>query len=358
MNMKITGIPQIPQIFRLKSAESAESLFVFCFSVESVYACFRRTICTMTAPVLVLDVGGTKLAAGIMLPTDRLVCRAETATRAQEGAAAILARLIALGHAVLADYRRQETNPPMPAAIGLASAGYIDADSGQVLFATDNLPGWMGQNLSERLTAAFALPAFVANDAHCFTLAEAVLGAGRRYRHVLVVAVGTGVGGGSVVAGRLYTGWQGRAGAIGHLVVEPTGGRRCSCGLSGCLESYTATRIMVAESGYPSIQTLAADYAAGAAMPAVDAAAGWLGIGLASLAHTLGPEVIVVGGSVGLLGERYLAAVRQSFVAHTMPIHAITPILPALLQADSGLFGAGLLARQGCESCDDSHFAK
>ena len=78
----------------------------------------------------------------------------------------------------------------------------------------------------------------------------------------------------------------------------------------------------------------------------MDEAAHWLGVGLASLGHVLGPEAIVVGGSVGLLGERYLAQVQRSFIQHSMALHQVIPILPAQLQADSGLLGAGVLARQ------------
>ena len=101
---------------------------------------------------------------------------------------------------------------------------------------------------------------------------------------------------------------------------------------------------MVARSGYPSIQALSADYRAGVPVPAVDEAAGWLGYGLASMAHVLAPEAILVGGSVGLLGESYLAQVRAAFWRHTLASHRDIPLLPTALGADSGLIGAGLLA--------------
>jgi glucokinase len=184
----------------------------------------------------------------------------------------------------------------------------------------------------------------VDNDVNCFALAEAVLGAGRGYRHLLLVAVGTGVGGGLIVGGRLYRGRRGGAGEIGQLLVVPDGGRPCSGALTGCLEAYAATSVMVARSGYPSIQALAADYQAGVPVAAVDEAAGWLGSGLASMAHMLAPEAILVGGSVGLLGENYLAQVRAAFWRHTLASHRATPLLPTALGADSGLIGAGLLA--------------
>ncbi len=300
-----------------------------------------------TPPILTLDVGGTKLAAGIMWANHKIICRKGTRTLAHEGAPAILARLLELSRAVLETFAHEHKHSSPPLAIGLASAGYIDHATGTVLFATENLPGWTGQRLAAQLHAALGLPAFVENDAACFGLAEATLGAGRGYRHVLVVAVGTGVGGGIIVNGELYTGWQGRAGAIGHLVVEPVSGRPCTCGLAGCLESYTATRIMVANSGFSTIQLLAEHYRRGGSAPAVDEAARWLGIGLASLAHVVGPQAIVIGGSIGLLGERYLVQVRLSFKEHATLLHRSIPILPAQLEIDSGLLGAGVLARRG-----------
>ena len=307
------------------------------------------TLSQLHPPVLTLDVGGTKLAAGIMLADNRIVCRKGTRTLAHEGAVAILDRLLELSRKVLESFAHEYKHIGPPQAIGLASAGYIDRATGTVLFATENLPGWTGQPLAVQLKTALGLPAFVENDAACFGLAEAILGAGQGYRHVLVVAVGTGVGGGIIVNGDLYTGWQGRAGAIGHLVVEPVAGRPCTCGLSGCLESYAATRIMVANSGFPTIQVLADHYRRGGTAPAVDEAARWLGIGLASLAHVIGPQAIVIGGSIGLLGERYLTQVRLSFKEHATLLHRSIPILPAQLEADSGLLGAGVLARRGLQ---------
>ena len=300
----------------------------------------------MTAPICVMDIGGTKLAAGVMLADNTIHYRHELPTLAQEGAQAVFQRLTTLGAQVLAAY--QQAQPTLPVgAIGVASGGQIEPNTGQVVHATDNIPGWTGLPLGERLATHFGLPAFVENDANCFALAEAKLGAGQGYRHLLVVAVGTGVGAGIVINGRLYSGWEGKAGEVGHFCVEPVNGRPCTCGLSGCLESYTATRIIVAQSGYPTIQVLATDYNAGQAIPAVDEAALWLGRGLATMAHVLGPEALVVGGSVGLLGERYLSQVRESYRQHAMLSYRRIPILAAQLAADTGLLGAGLWARQG-----------
>lgn len=292
------------------------------------------------ATVLALDVGGTKLAAGLLGPDNQLRLRQETPTRAEEKAEAIFSRLLALARRLLV----AEDEPV--AAIGVASAGQIDPDTGDVVFATDNLPGWTGLRLGRRLAQALALPVYVENDVNCFALAESVLGAGQGYRHLLLVAVGTGVGGGIIANGELYSGSLGRGGEVGHMRVDPSQDRPCTCGLAGCLEVYAATRIILAHSEFDSIHELAAYYRAGGEIPAVDEAALWLGRGLASLAHILGPEAILVGGSVGLLGAHYLEAVRASFKEHAMQSYRTTPILPNQLAADSGLLGAGILARR------------
>ncbi|MEZ4728214.1 MAG: ROK family protein [Caldilineaceae bacterium] len=229
-------------------------------------------------------------------------------------------------------------------------ADRLNLDRPGLVHATDNIPGWTGLPLGQQLADSFALPTFVENDANCFALAEAALGAGQGYRHLLVVAVGTGVGAGIVINSRLYSGWQGKAGEVGHLCIEPVNGRPCTCGLTGCLESYTATRIIVANSGYAAIQHLAAAYCAGKAIPEVDEASLWLGRGLETMAHVLGPAAIIIGGSVGLLGARYLDLVQHSYYAHAMLSYRTIPILAAQLAADTGLLGAGIWARQGLDA--------
>lgn len=298
----------------------------------------------MSTQFLALDVGGTKLAAGLLVGNS-LQARQEVPTLAAEGAESILARLVQLAQAVVGQASA------LPVAGGVASAGQIDPDSGDVVFATDNLPGWTGLALGRRLAEALGFPVFVENDVNAFALAEAQFGAGRGYRHQVLVAVGTGVGGGIVVDGKLYSGHLGRGGEIGHICVV-RGGRPCTCGQIGCLESYAGMRVMMPASGYDSLHVLAEDYRAGKSIPAVDEAAQWLGHGLAVAAHMLGPQVLLVGGSIGLLGERYLDAVRQSYQIAAMKSYRDIPILPTQLGADSGLLGAGLYARQRMGSGD------
>lgn len=300
----------------------------------------------LAEPILVFDIGGTKVAAGVLEPGFTISQRREIATGAADGPERVATRIVALGRAVLAAYAAAKQGELQPQRVGVASAGQIDRQTGVVNYATFHLPGWIGFPLGERLAAGLELPVHIDNDVNCHTLAEAVQGAGRPYHHFLLAAVGTGVGGGIVIGGKLYRGRRGGAGEIGQVMLEPVNGRLCSDRLTGCLEVYTATSVMVQRSSYASVQALAADYTAGVAVAAVDEAAGWLGRGLASIAHVLAPDALLIGGSAVLLGERYLAAVRASYRQQTLPSHREIPLLFTQLGADSGLIGAGLVASE------------
>lgn len=296
-------------------------------------------------PVLVIDIGGTKVAAAVMLPNATICARAEIATAAVLGPQCVVERIGELGRRVLAAFAQEQPNLPASQQTSVASAGQIDRATGVVSYATFHLPGWIGFPLGEQLSAALGIPVSVDNDVNCHALAEAKLGAGRPFSHFLLAAVGTGIGGGIVIDGKLYRGRLGGAGEIGQLCIDP-GGRPCSGDLQGCLEVYAASSVMVEASGYPSIQALAADYRAGAAIPAVESAAQWLGRGLALIAHTLAPEAILIGGSVGLLGARYLEAVAATLRRQTLPSHHDIRLLFSALGPDSGLIGAGLVVAE------------
>jgi glucokinase len=299
---------------------------------------------TNARPVLVFDIGGTKVACAVWTAAGDLLGRAQIETQAAAGPEAIVRRIAELGRRVLEEVARTRPDLPAPVVTGVASAGQIDAATGVVSYATFHLPGWIGFPLGERLAANLGMPVRIDNDVNCHALAEARLGAGRPYRHFLLAAVGTGVGGGIVIDGQVYRGRLGGAGEIGQVCIEPHDGRPCSGDLAGCLEVYAASSVMVAESGYASIGALAAAYCDGTTIPAVERAAAALGRGLAIITHVLAPEAILIGGSAGLLGERYLAAVHRSLEQYTLLSHRAIPLHFAQLGADSGLIGAALLA--------------
>jgi glucokinase len=210
------------------------------------------------------------------------------------------------------------------------------------------------------VSEALGLPAWAANDAHTMALGEATHGAGRGVRFGLYVAVGTGIGGGWVLAGRLYQGHSGLGGSVGHVKVEPKG-RLCTCGRRGCVEQYACGPAIAAHyqrlrglSSAPSGQDVVAAMRAGDRLArfAVEEAGHWLGLALASLVNAMEPDAIIVGGGVAEAGEPFLAAMRAGLLEYAMPQVGATPVRPAALGPQAGVIGAGVLARQREEGND------
>jgi glucokinase len=348
---------------------------------------------TTNGPVaLAIDVGGTKVAAGIVdarghihaqatIPTQRArptkdegrrtedhghsspVLRPSSAGDLASPATSLLARIAGLATQVMA--QTEKTLPP-PIAAGVATTGHVDARQGVILHS-GLVPGWSGLPLVSHLTELLHLPVHVRNDGHALAVAEHRLGAARGFDHVLCVAVGTGVGGGLIEDGHLLLGARGLAGLIGHTTIA-FDGRRCQCGKIGCLEAYAAGPRIVDEyhrlrrSPHPqgalaepdllgsqpaTLQELA-DLANGGDPLAIDAlerGGAYLGAGLASLANAFNPQLVVVGGGVLGAGSHWFDAVRRTTLERAR--HTIAEglqVVPAALGPQAVLVGAGLIA--------------
>lgn len=270
-------------------------------------------------------------------------------------------RAIALAQELL-----REAGEPAPVAVGVGTAGQVVPGSGVMAFATAALPGWTGMPVRRRMEQATGLPSFVDNDANAMALGEAVFGAGRGCRYVVGLTVGTGVGGGIVVDGRVYHGVGGLANNIGHVIIDYRGRRQCPCGKYGCLEAYASAPCIVAdfldgigrrrlrrelgvEPGAVGVKEIAG-WAAGdqqEALAAIQRGASFLGVGIATLLNLLNPEVVVIGGGVAQAGEVYFSVVRRVVRERAMPTVAETPVLPAQLGPQANLVGAACLAWQG-----------
>jgi glucokinase len=255
--------------------------------------------------------------------------------------------------------------------IGLGCAGTVDWDRGTVVMSP-RLP-LHDTPVRARLAAATGLPTVLDNDANVAALAETRVGAARGSRHVVMLTLGTGVGGGLVLDGRVYRGATGSAAELGHMRVA-SDGESCNCGGTGCLEAYASGRALeriarrtVRERGADTRDS--AGYAAAladleargrltgetvgalalqgdrAAEDAVREVAGWLGVGLTSLANAFNPEVIVVGGGLVALGELLLAPAREVLARCGLsPNREIARVVPAALGNEAGLVGAAVLA--------------
>ncbi|MGW9125401.1 ROK family protein [Paenibacillus chitinolyticus] len=297
-----------------------------------------------------IDIGGTHIKSGLILPDGKVLASHKTETEASAGKAGLMAKLAGL----LQTYSEEAAAAGVKlAGTGIGSAGYINRE-GTVAFATDNLPGWSGTTLRADVEKLSGLPAAVDNDVNVIALGEQWLGAGRGWDTFLCVALGTGVGGCYIREGSPLHGRDGFAGAYGHMVVA-FGGEPCTCGHRGCWEQYasvTALKRLIRERGGKTLEEasppeLFARARAGdeTAMGIVRLYAEYVATGLSGLIHAFNPPAIVVGGAVTEQGDFLFDLIRRHVLDMTMPAYtaAPVPIVPAELGGTAGMFGAAKL---------------
>jgi glucokinase len=292
---------------------------------------------------LAIDIGGTKIAAGIVTADGVVVEHAEAATPARQGQRSILAEAVRVGR-MLVDGR------PI-AAVGVASAGVIDA-AGRVSSATGTLTDWAGADVAGAMAASFGRPVVVVNDVHAHAVGEAVFGAGRGAPSVLLVAAGTGIGGATVADGRPAMGAHGAAGHLGHLPSPAAVGLVCSCGRIGHLEAVASGpgihAAYLRAGGDPSAADTRAVVARAAddeiAAETVRLGAAALGSAIGGLVNTLDPDVVVVGGGLSDAGDAWWLPLLGSARLDAMPALEAVPIVRAGLGTDAALVGAAHLA--------------
>lgn len=282
---------------------------------------------------LAVDIGGTKMAAGLVDRTGRLLHAARVPTPPGAAAAALWDPLAELVGAV--GSRAPDRSPVVACGVGCGGP----MDPGGETVSPLNIPGWRRFPLRQRMAELTGLPTFVDNDAKALALGEGWVGAAAGVADYVGMVVSTGVGGGIVLDGRLLDGRLGNAGHVGHVVVEPEG-RPCACGGRGCLEAEASGSAIAATTGRPAAE----------AAPEVVARAGTLvGRAVASVANLLDLSLAVVAGSVALgYGEPFFAAARRELGARAaLDFSAGTRIVPAGLGAQGPLVGAGALGWRG-----------
>ena len=319
--------------------------------------------------VIGIDIGGTNLVVGsVARDGSALIAEMSEPTQAESGAADVIDRLVALARRVMDATRRED-----PAAeflgIGVGAPGPLDTKSGIVLL-TPNL-GWVNLPLRQLLHDRLGLAAALDNDANCAVLGEWWRGAARGTRNAIGVTIGTGIGGGLILEGKLYHGASDCAGEIGHATIDPEG-RRCKCGNYGCLEAYAsgpniALRAVEelqagAESRLPeyvggdlsrvTAQTVYTAAAAGDTLAGdvVAETARYLGAGVANLVNIFNPEVVAVVGGVTLAGDLLFTPLRREVARRAFkPAVAVCRILPGELIGTAGVYGAArvFLDQQG-----------
>ena len=292
-----------------------------------------------------IDLGGTTCKALAVTPTGRVLGRAQ-APSALRDRDLVVQDIVAMLRQLTADVT---TAAQELAAVGFAIAGLMALPSGR-LHAAPNLPTWQGTDLRALFQAYLKVPFVIDNDANAAVLGEAWMGAGQGLRHVVMVTLGTGIGGGVLVDGAILHGANGYAGELGHTVVHPEG-PKCRCGSYGCLEQYASGRA-IARMAKPYYGEITAAVLAAAARrgerQALDVfrQAGYhLGIACANFANLFNPQCIIIGGAVAnafdLFIEPLQAAMRQRAFAD---VYNGLRVVPASRGADAGAFGAAYLA--------------
>jgi len=314
----------------------------------------------VTTVTIGIDVGGTKIAAAAVDADGSLIARSQVPTESDDQNS-IVAAIVKVSH-------EMKAAAPAARAIGVGAAALVDHESGTILWAP-NL-SYKDLHLRALLQDRVGLPVAVDNDANVAALAEAIHGAGKGAAHQATVTVGTGIGAGFVLDGKLYRGAHGLGGEPGHMIVVPDG-PMCTCGNRGCWEAVASGRAIgrVARerveggAGADLLAAAGGDVAAitgeavGDAAVAGDAFARdvvasvgrMLGIGLANLVNLLDPALLVVGGGAAAgTGELLLGPARTAMAAHIVGAswRPPVPVLPAALGNDAGVVGAAILARE------------
>ena len=299
--------------------------------------------------VLAFDVGGTKLAVGVVdVDRRRPLLRGRADAGGGGARSSGLERLFELGRRAVAESGLGWSDV---VAVGICAGGPLDAARG-LLVAPVHMPGWNDVAITSLAEREFDRPAFLENDATAAAAGEHRYGAGAGTRHMVYLTVSTGVGGGVVVDGRLYRGAGGNGSELGHVTVD-CDGRLCrGCGRLGCLEAYVSGT-SIAERAHEAglVGASAADVAAGARAGDPVATAVWddtvaaLACGLTSIVNVFEPELIVVGGGVTRAGEQLLGPVRERVQAEAMsPGGRAVGLVSSALGDRVGVVGAAAIA--------------
>jgi len=315
-----------------------------------------------------IDIGGTKVAGGLVDVGGNITHRARRDTPHRSKSPSVVEDTIV----EVVNELMKKIGSATVVAVGIGAAGFVAADRATVVFAPHL--SWRHEPLREALQKRVAMPIFVDNDANAAAWAEWKFGAAQGESHLMVITLGTGIGGGILIDGQVQRGRFGIAGEFGHMQVVP-GGHRCECGNRGCWEQYASGNALVREarSLFSANSPIASDLLdrvegdpANLTGPLITQAArdgdltacellaeigNWLGVGIANLAAAFDPGTFVIGGGMSAAGDLLLASARETF-KRQLTGRGYRPearIVAAELGNDAGLIGAADLARWGVE---------
>lgn len=305
-----------------------------------------------------VDLGGTKILTALVDERGEVIARVRVATPTT-GPDGVVDAIVA---SVAELSRKSGISPRSALGVGVGAPGPLDPDTG-IVFEPPNLPGWRDVPLAAIMAERLGVPAFLENDANAAAMGERWVGAGRGVDDLVYLTVSTGIGGGLILAGRLYRGVSGTAGEVGHMAIARDG-PRCGCGRIGCLEAMASgTAIarearLAVERGSPTVlsqvapEAITSEDVAHAALGGdplareiFAGAAAALGTGITNLVNLLNPALVIVGGGVTRAGELLFAPVRRIVQeeAFERPWAAVQ-VVPAALGDDVGVIGAAAVA--------------
>lgn len=292
--------------------------------------------------ILGIDIGGTAVKMGLVDCEGRIYARREADVCFDGYKTPILATVIREVRKFLA-----ETGEKIE-GIGVSAAGQVDDRTGVVIGTNGKIPGYEGSRIKDEMEREFGVPVYALNDANAAALGEIFAGAAKGRRNVIMITLGTGVGGGVVVDGRIFGGSRGIAGEMGHFTLYQNG-EPCPCGKRGCYESYASTTALIRaaqeKTGEEHLDGRKIFERAAAGDVAVrEVLSLWLddvAAGITGLVHIFNPEMVIVGGGVSAQEELLLRPLRERVLSGVMPRFAEgLEVKRAALGNDAGMIGA------------------
>ena len=309
----------------------------------------------MDRAVIGVDLGGTNLRTALVSPDGEILDKHKEATQAADGWMKVVARLI---DNIKRQKEKGAQNGMEVSSVGVGAPGVILVNKG-IVVKSPNFPDWNNLPLKNELEKALNIPVFIENDANAAALGEKWRGAGRDVASMILLTLGTGVGGGIILDNKVWHGADGMAGEIGHMTLIPDG-RSCTCGNNGCLEMYASARGIVRsyreELEKRNLSATAKDITSEKVYQAAregDAVARgvmkdmgrMLGIGIASLINIFNPERVVIGGGVKDAWSLFIGATHEEIMKRAFQVPAErTEIVPSSLGDDAGMVGAAAVA--------------
>jgi glucokinase len=315
--------------------------------------------------VVGVDLGGTKILAGIFNTSYDSIGTAKVSTKAQRGVETVIGRI---ERCIRDAVDEADLNLKQVAGVGIGAPGAVDFGAGTVIFAP-NLTGWKDVSLKKELEKQLGVPVFVENDANIAVLGVHVAELKGKPKHVVGIFVGTGIGGGLIINGEPYSGFNHTAGEIGHMVID-INGPKCGCGNRGCFEalaSRTAIFQRIKAGVKDGEKTLLTDMLGDSledmrsgdlrkairrgdkfVSKVIEQTAEYIGIGVSNLVNIFGPEVVVLGGGVmEALSDEMMSVITKTAKDHAMPgTMKGVEIIASKLGDNAGITGAAVLARR------------